>query len=158
MGRTHKKVSGPRRTKTWTRVTAAEGVEQALRMLEGRWKLLILFQLFGGKVLRFSDLERAIPTVTQKMLAQQLRQMERDGIVQRKSYPQIPPRVEYSLTDWGQSLCPALDALLKWAALRLRGEGREIRLREKLDVTVSVVNENGSRRKSRLEKVQQSFG
>jgi DNA-binding HxlR family transcriptional regulator len=87
-------------------------------MLEGRWKLLILFQLFGGKVLRFSDLERAIPAVTQKMLAQQLRQMERDGIVQRKSYPEVPPKVEYSLTDWGQSLCPALDALLKWAALR----------------------------------------
>jgi DNA-binding HxlR family transcriptional regulator len=130
MGRTHKKVSEPRRTKTWTRVTAAQGVEQALRMLEGRWKLLILFQLFGGKVLRFSDLERAIPTVTQKMLAQQLRQMERDGIVQRKSYPQIPPRVEYSLTDWGQSLCPALDALLKWAALHSpdgTGEQRKAR-------------------------------
>ena len=87
-------------------------------MLEGRWKLLILFQLFGGKVLRFSDLERAIPAVTQKMLAQQLRQMERDGIVHRTSYPVVPPRVEYSLTPWGQSLCPALDALLTWAALR----------------------------------------
>lgn len=125
MGRTHKKVSiasspatPPRSSKKWTPLTAAQGVEQALRMLEGRWKLLILFQLFGGKVLRFSDLERAIPAVTQKMLAQQLRQMERDGIVHRTSYPVVPPRVEYSLTPWGQSLCPALDALLKWAALR----------------------------------------
>lgn len=87
-------------------------------MLEGRWKLLILFQLFGGKVLRFSELERAIPKVTQKMLAQQLRQLEADGIVHRVVYPEIPPKVEYSLTAWGQSLCPALDAILKWAAKR----------------------------------------
>ena len=87
-------------------------------MLEGRWKLLILFQLFGGRIRRFSELERAIPDITQKMLAQQLRQMERDGIVARKVYPEIPPKVEYSLTRWGQSLCPALDALLTWAGAR----------------------------------------
>ncbi len=118
MRRTHKKVSKAPGKTSWTRITAAEGVEQALRMLEGRWKLLILFQLFGGRVRRFSDLERAIPAVTQKMLAQQLRQMEKDGIVRRKAYPVIPPKVEYSLTEWGQSLCPALDALLKWAKIR----------------------------------------
>jgi DNA-binding HxlR family transcriptional regulator len=52
------------------------------------------------------------------MLAQQLRQMERDGIVHRRDYREVPPKVEYSLTPWGQALCPALDALLKWAALR----------------------------------------
>ncbi len=86
-------------------------------MLEGRWKLLILFHLFGGKVLRFSDLERAIPAISQKMLIQQLRQMEVDGIVRRIVHHQVPPKVEYCLTDWGQSLCPALDAVLKWAAL-----------------------------------------
>lgn len=102
----------------WTRLTAAQGVEEALRMLEGRWKFLILFQLFGGNVMRFSDLERAIPAVTQKMLAQQLRQLEKDGIVQRTVYPVIPPKVEYTLTPWGQSLCPVLDAILKWAAAR----------------------------------------
>src|SRR5688500_2851308 len=83
MRRTHKKVSASPKRKRWTRITAAEGVEQSLHMLEGRWKLLILFQLFGGEVKRFSDLERAIPAVTQKMLAQQLRQMEKDGIVHR---------------------------------------------------------------------------
>lgn len=87
-------------------------------MLEGRWKLLILFHLFGGKVLRFSDLERAIPAISQKMLTQQLRQMEVDGIVRRIVHHQVPPKVEYCLTNWGQALCPALDALLKWAALR----------------------------------------
>ena len=102
----------------YTVVTAAEGVEQTLKILEGRWKLLILFNLFGGKLLRFSELERAIPTISQKMLIQQLRQMETDGIVRRIVHHQVPPKVEYGLTDWGQALCPALDALLKWAAQR----------------------------------------
>ena len=102
----------------YTPVTAAQDVEAALRLLEGRWKLVILFHLFGGKVLRFSDLERAIPNITQKMLGQQLRRMESDGIVVRKAYPEVPPRVEYSLTPWGQALCPALDAILKWADRR----------------------------------------
>jgi DNA-binding HxlR family transcriptional regulator len=82
----------------WTPETAAHGVEAALKMLEGRWKLLILFQLFGGQVRRFSELERAIPAVTQKMLAQQLRQLEKDGILHREVYPEVPPKVEYSLT------------------------------------------------------------
>jgi DNA-binding HxlR family transcriptional regulator len=93
-------------------------VEQAFRVLEGRWKLLILFHLFGGKILRFSELERAMPAISQKMLIQQLRQMESDGMVRRIVHHQVPPKVEYRLTDWGQALCPALDALLKWAALR----------------------------------------
>jgi DNA-binding HxlR family transcriptional regulator len=120
MTRTHEKVSYPPEGKpeALTPVTAAAGVEQAFRMLEGRWKLLILFHLFGGKVLRFSDLERALPAISQKMLIQQLRQMEVDGIVRRIVHQQVPPKVEYCLTNWGQALCPALDALLKWAALR----------------------------------------
>lgn len=84
----------------------------------GRWKLIILFHLFGDNVMRFSDLERAIPAVSQKMLIQQLRQMESDGIVRRIVHHQVPPKVEYCLTEWGQALCPALDALLSWAAQR----------------------------------------
>ena len=109
------------KSKEYTTETAAEGVESALKLLEGRWKLTILFHLFGGKTLRFSELERAIPAVSQKMLIQQLRQMEADGIVRRIVHHQVPPKVEYCLTDWGQALCPALDALLKWAALREEG-------------------------------------
>jgi DNA-binding HxlR family transcriptional regulator len=103
---------------THTAASAANGVQQAFKMLEGRWKLVILFYLFGGKVMRFSDLERAILGISQKMLIQQLRQMERDGIVQRIVHHQVPPKVEYCLTDWGQSLCPALDALLTWVENR----------------------------------------
>ena len=120
MARTHKKVRYPPKSKgeEYTAVTAALDVEQAFKVIEGRWKLLILFHLFGGKVLRFSELERAIPAISQKMLIQQLRQMENDGMVRRIVHHQVPPKVEYGLTDWGQALCPALDALLKWAALR----------------------------------------
>jgi len=120
MTRTHEKVShAPQGERSeLTALAAARGVEHAVRFLEGRWKLLILFHLFGGQVLRFSDLERAIPDVSQKMLAQQLRQLETDGIVQRTVHNQVPPKVEYRLTQWGQDLCPALDALLKWAAKR----------------------------------------
>lgn len=95
---------------------AAERVEQALELVKGRWKLVILFRLFGGKVQRFSELERAIPGISQKMLAQQLRQMESDGMVWRVTHPEVPPRVEYGLTERGQALCPVLDTLLRWAA------------------------------------------
>jgi DNA-binding HxlR family transcriptional regulator len=122
MTSTHEKVSRSLENERaeHTAISAAQGIEQAFKFVEGRWKLLILFHLFGGKVLRFSDLERAIPAISQKMLAQQLRQLEADGIVQRIVHNQIPPKVEYRLTAWGQSLCPALDALLKWAEMRNR--------------------------------------
>ena len=89
-----------------------------MRMLERRWKLVILFHLFDGQVQRFSDLERRVTGISQKMLAQQLRQLEADGIVERTVYQQVPPKVDYRLTAWGQQLCPALDALLKWAEQR----------------------------------------
>src|SRR5512145_2519758 len=120
MTRTHAEVSSSPESKRleYTEVSAAQGVERALKLIDGRWKLLILFHLFGGRVQRFSDLERAIPDVSQKMLAQQLRQLEAHGIVHRTVYNEVPPKVEYRLTTWGQSLCPALDALLKWAEKR----------------------------------------
>lgn len=117
MTRTDEKVRDLPRSKrvSYTAETAAQGVQNVVRALEGRWKLVILFQLFGGQVRRFSDLERAIPGVSQKMLIQQLRQLEGDGVVARVVHHQVPPKVEYHLTEWGQSLCPALDALLIWA-------------------------------------------
>lgn len=111
--------------KEYTPETAASNVEEVIRLLEGRWKLIILFHLFDGKVRRYSDLEKLIPGISQKMLAQQLRQLESDGIVSRKQYPQVPPKVEYRLTEWGQALCPALDGMLRWGELReeLSGSG-----------------------------------
>src|SRR5713101_6483392 len=120
MTRTHEKVrySPKGKVKAYTPAKHAEGAEQALKVLEGRWKMIIIFHLFTRPVLRFSELERAIPAVSQKMLIQQLRELERDGIVRRTVHPQVPPKVEYALTKFGRALCPALDALLKWAALR----------------------------------------
>src|SRR5467141_1334303 len=120
MARTNKKVgySPTGKLEDVTPDMAARGIEGAFRMLEGRWKMVIVFHLFARGVLRFSELERAIPGVSQKMLIQQLRDLERDGIVLRTIYPQIPPRVEYQLTKVGIALRPALRALLAWAALR----------------------------------------
>lgn len=117
MTRTDEKVRYAPESKrvSYTADTASLSIQNVIRVLEGRWKLVILFQLFGGRVQRFSDLERAIPGVSQKMLIQQLRQLEADGVVGRIVHPQVPPKVEYHLTAWGQSLCPALDALLVWA-------------------------------------------
>ena len=117
MARTHKKVrySPTGKLEDVTPDMAARGVEGAFRILEGRWKMVIIFHLFARGTLRFSELERAIPGVSQKMLIQQLRELERDGIVRRTVYPQVPPKVEYNLTKWGQAMCPALDSLLEWA-------------------------------------------
>jgi len=106
-----------------SKTCAPEAAVEMFRILEGRWKMAILFHLFGGvdqqcRVMRFSELERAIPAISQKMLIQQLRELEHDGIVLRTIYPQIPPRVEYQLTKVGIALRPALRALVAWAALR----------------------------------------
>ena len=94
-------------------------LEEAVKTIEGRWKIIILFQLFGTPVLRFSELRRAITDVSQKMLIQQLRELEKDGIVERKVYPEVPPKVEYRLTQVGTALRPALKALKSWAVLRM---------------------------------------
>jgi len=122
MPRTHEKVSYLPSGKHGghTPLSAAIGMESALRLLDGRWKLLIIFHLFGGQVQRFSDLERLIDGVSQKMLAQQLRQMEEDGLVVRTVHPEVPPRVEYRLSPWGEALCPALEAMLNWIESRSR--------------------------------------
>jgi DNA-binding HxlR family transcriptional regulator len=93
-------------------------VEDALRLLEGRWKIVILHHLFHTKVMRFSELQRAIPKASQKMLIQQLRALESADILTRTVYPEVPPKVEYSLTTSGKSLRPALSALRQWSEKR----------------------------------------
>jgi DNA-binding HxlR family transcriptional regulator len=109
----------------YTPDTAAIGIVQAIGIFEGRWKLMILFHLFGGKALRFSHLERAIPGVSQKMLTQQLKQLERDGMLRRIVHAEVPPKVEYELTPWGKALCPALDGLLAWGEGGTRQHSRD---------------------------------
>lgn len=90
---------------------------ETLRVISGRWKVPIVWVLFKG-TLRFSELRREMLPVTPKMLAQQLRELERDGIVLRRVYPQVPPKVEYSLTVTGRTLRPVVEAMCKWGKSR----------------------------------------
>jgi DNA-binding HxlR family transcriptional regulator len=105
-------------------------VEITLGLLGNKWKVLILRELFKG-TRRFGELSRGVPKISQKMLTQQLRQMEEDNLVSRKIYPEVPPRVEYSLTDIGTSLRPILDSMHKWGAKYMmqngkKGEGKKL--------------------------------
>lgn len=92
--------------------------EATLAVIGGRWKVPILWHL-STRTMRFSELSRALAGVTQKMLTQQLRELEEAGVVRRQIYPQVPPKVEYSLTDTGKSLKPVIDSMCKW------GKGRK---------------------------------
>ena len=97
---------------------SASVLEEGLSVLEGRWKILIIFHLFSAPVLRFSELRRRMPGISQKMLIQQLRDLEVNGIVHRTVYPEVPPKVEYSPTPDGEALKPALKAIAEWSAGR----------------------------------------
>lgn len=88
-------------------------VEATLEVIGGKWKCVILCHLTHGKK-RTSDLKRIMPGITQKMLTQQLRELENDGIVKRIVYNQVPPKVEYELSEYGRSLEPILTALCNW--------------------------------------------
>ncbi len=87
--------------------------ERALKVIAGRWKAVILYHLFGGTK-RLSELQRLVPAITQKVLVQQLREMEEHGLVRREIFRQVPPRVDYSATPLGLSLEPVLLALCAW--------------------------------------------
>ena len=88
-------------------------VETTLMLIGDKWKVLILRELMNG-TRRFGELKRAIGTVSQKVLTAQLRDMEEKGLLTRKVYAEVPPRVEYTLTDTGYSLKPILDAMVVW--------------------------------------------
>ena len=93
-------------------------VQTTLNVLGGKWKLLILWNLKDCKR-RFSELKRLMPTISEKMLIQQLRELEKDGLVHRHVYPQVPPKVEYSFTDYAESLIPVLQVLCNWGERHL---------------------------------------
>ncbi|KGX91968.1 MarR family transcriptional regulator [Pontibacillus halophilus JSM 076056 = DSM 19796] len=90
------------------------GVEATLDVIGGKWKPVILCHLIDNGTKRTNELKRLIPNITQKMLTQQLRELEQDGIIERRIYNQVPPKVEYSLTDYGKSLETILSALCVW--------------------------------------------
>ena len=89
-------------------------VDDGLDTLTGKWKLVILLHIVKNRTMRFSDLMKAIPKITQKMLTKSLREMEDDDLIKRTSYPTIPPKVEYSLTEHGEELIPIIDSLHEW--------------------------------------------
>ena len=91
-------------------------VETSIDVLAGKWKILILWYLLS-ETKRFNELEKLLPRTTQKMLIQKLRELEKDGIVHREVYPVVPPKVEYSLTSYGQSLKPILKTLYLWGKI-----------------------------------------
>jgi Predicted transcriptional regulators len=99
-------------------------MELTLELIGGKWKLLILYKLGEKGVMRFNELGRLHPRLTQKMLAQQLKELEADGLVNRKSYNQVPPKVEYSLTERGAALLPILDEMCSWGRDYLKGASK----------------------------------
>lgn len=102
----------------------AAATSEALRVLEGKWKIVIIVQLFSASApLRFSELEKRVVGVNQKMLIQQLKELQKDGIVTRTVYPQVPPKVDYALTELGLALGPAIETLIDWAFLKCKMAG-----------------------------------
>ena len=104
-------------------------VEAALDLIGGKWKAIILFRVME-ETRRFNELRRLMPGLTQRMLTNQLRELERDGLINRKVYPEVPPKVEYSITEFGKTLAPVLLALKQWAEVQMlpRMGGRQSNL------------------------------
>lgn len=94
-------------------ISGCSSVKVTLEVMGGKWKPLIMF-LLVEKTMRFSELQRSIVGITQKMLTEQLRELEHDGLISRKVYPQIPPKVEYSITKYGKTLLPVLETMHNW--------------------------------------------
>lgn len=104
-------------------------IEATIDLIGGKWKSLILWHL-TGRTRRYNEFRKLIPAATPKMLTQQLRDLEEDGLIIRTVYPVVPPKVEYSLSEFGESLVPVLDAMCSWGNGYLQGMGR----REKSDI------------------------
>lgn len=95
-------------------------IEATIELIGGKYKALILWHLMNG-VLRFSELRKLVPQATPKMLTQQLRELEEDKLIQREVYPVVPPKVEYSLSEFGRSIIPILDVMCNWGKDYLSG-------------------------------------
>lgn len=114
-------------------------VETALEILVGKWKPVILYHLFTSGTMRFSELQRALPNITKKMLTSQLRELEYHDIVHRKIYMQIPPKVEYSITEYGLKMGPLMQAMNEWGTSHVQhlnelyGDDRKLKAREAIE-------------------------
>lgn len=108
-------------------LTCGEGkyicpVEYTLNVIGGKWKLLILYYLMNDRVKRYGELKKAVTGITHKMLSQQLKELESAELIQRKEYHQIPPKVEYSLTDKGVTLLPIIGMMYDWGMKNMKSE------------------------------------
>ncbi|MDQ0063339.1 winged helix-turn-helix transcriptional regulator [Paenibacillus harenae] len=99
--------------------TCRSGVETSLEIIVGKWKPIILLHLLHGGTKRFGELKRLLPDITQKMLTTQLRELEEQDIITRKVYPEVPPRVEYSVTEYGRGLYGILQQMYEWGLAHL---------------------------------------
>lgn len=109
------------------------GVEATIDVIGGKWKPVILCHLQNNGLMRTSALKRAIPTITQKMLTQQLRELEKDGIINRIVYDQVPPKVEYDLSEYGQTLGNILSSLCYWGEFhveKMYEQGEDVTLNQ----------------------------
>jgi DNA-binding HxlR family transcriptional regulator len=120
-------------------------VTTALSVIGGKWKVIILWHLKEGGVKRFGELQRLVRGISQKMLTQELRDLEESGLVSRKVYPVVPPKVEYSLTETGWSLKPVLEQLCEWGSEYRKSRGEA--------VLEMKVEENSLRPSRQLETV-----
>lgn len=111
-------------------------VELTLNIIGGKWKPIILYHLGNGGTRRFGELKKAMPNITQKMLTQQLRELEHDGLIHRRVYAEVPPKVEYSLTDVGRTVLPVLQSLSQW------GSKYEDEHRQDLEIQENIPNES----------------
>ena len=101
-------------------------VDATINMIGGKYKSLILWKLMTETTLRFSQLQKEIPTATPKMLTQQLRELEANGLIHRHVYPVVPPKVEYSLTNFGKSIKPVLESMYIWGSDYLNNQGLQV--------------------------------
>lgn len=93
-------------------------VEATLSVIGGKWKVVILWRLVSGTK-RFNELQRSISNITRKMLTEQLRDMEKDNLIVRTVYPEVPPKVEYSLSNYGRTFIPVMQAMAQWGLVHL---------------------------------------
>lgn len=100
-------------------------LDVTMHYIGGKWKAVVIWYLRNGKK-RFGELKALIPDITDKMLSVQLKSLEEDGIVSRKVFPEIPPRVEYELTEHGLTLLPVVESIAKWGRMKVEKEGRVV--------------------------------
>jgi len=126
--------------------------ERALKVISGRWKAIILFHVLGGPK-RLSELGRLVPDVSQKVLIQQLREMEEHGLVHREVYKQVPPRVDYSATPLGLSLEPVLHALCDWGRRHAAELDELDKVTEVCPMAVPISNDGSTHYRAHNERV-----